>query len=185
MGGIKVKIVAIVGSLRKESYNRKVAEFIKENFKDKLDIEILLLNDLPVFNQDIEDNLPQEVIDFKEKIKNSDGVLFSTPEYNHSIPGGLKNALDWCSRPDRVLVGKPTFIVGSSNGKVGTARCQAELRKVLNCPGLAGLNLPGNHVLIETVQDKFDENGIFNDERTIKRLDKVIDNYIEWAGKMK
>lgn len=180
-----MKIVTIVGSLREESYNKKVAKFIKEKFKDKLEMEILYLNDLPVFNEDIEDNPPRSVLDFKEKIKDSEGVLFSTPEYNHSIPGGLKNALDWCSRVDRVLSNKPTFIVGSSDGNVGTARSQAELRKVLNCPGIAALNLPGNHVLIETVQDKFDEDGNFTDKRTIERLGNVIDNFIEWAKKMK
>lgn len=179
-----MNIVAIVGSLRKESYNRKVALFIKERYKGKLNIEILYLNDLVLFNQDIEENPPQEVLDFKEKIKRSDGVLFVTPEYNHSIPGGLKNALDWCSRVDRVLAGKPTFIVGASDGNVGTTRCQAELRKVLNCPGVAALNLPGNLFLLPNIQDKFDEDGNFNDERSTKYLDKVVDNYIEWAKKV-
>ncbi|OLS03608.1 NADPH-dependent FMN reductase [Tissierella creatinophila] len=180
-----MKIIIIVGSLRKESYNRKVAHFIKERYKDKLEMEILLLNDLPVFNEDIEENPPNPVKEFKEKIKQSEGVLFSTPEYNHSIPGGLKNALDWCSRGDRVLSKKPTFIVGSSSGDIGTARCQSDLRKVLDCPGVAALNLPGNHVLIGNIQDKFDQNGKFNDDTTIKRLDKVLDNYIDWVKKIK
>ena len=180
-----MKITIIVGSLRKKSYNRRVAEFIKERYKDKLDIEILLLNNLPIFNEDIEENPPKEVMDFKAKIKNSDGVIFSTPEYNHSIPGGLKNALDWCSRVDRVLAGKPTFILGSSSGSIGTARAQAEIRKVLNSPGIAALNLPGNEFLIGNVQDKFDENENFIDERAIKKLDRVIDKYMDWAKKMK
>lgn len=180
-----MKIAIIVGSLRKESYNRKVADFIKERYKDKLDIEILLLNDLPIFNEDIEENPPKSVNEFKEKIKASDGVIFSTPEYNYSIPGALKNALDWCSRVDRVLAHKPTFIVGASSGDIGTARCQIDLRKVLNCPGVAALNLPGNQILIGTIQEKFNENGKFNDDRTIKRLDKVLVNYIDWVKKMK
>lgn len=179
-----MNIVAIVGSLRKESYNKKVALFIKERYKDKLNIEILYLNDLVLFNEDIEENPPHAVLDFKERIKKSDGVLFVTPEYNHSIPGGLKNALDWCSRVDRVLVGKPTFIAGASNGNIGTTRCQAELRKILNSPGIAALNLPGNLFLLGNIQDKFDEKGNFNDERSIKYFDKVVDNYIEWAKKI-
>lgn len=180
-----MNIVAIVGSLRKESYNKRIALFIKEKYKGKLDIEILYLNDLVVFNEDIEENPPQPILDFKEKIKKSDGVLFVTPEYNHSIPGGLKNALDWCSRVDRVLVNKPTFIAGASNGNVGTARCQSELRKILNSPGIAALNLPGNLFLLENIQDKFDEDGKFNDERSIKYLDKVVDHFIEWTKKVK
>lgn len=183
-----MKIVTIVGSLRKDSYNRKIADFIKERYDDKLnklDIEILSLNDVVLFDEDIEEHPPEGVRIFKEKVKNSDGVLFVTPEYNHSIPGVLKNALDWCSRVERVMLDKPTFIVGASNGNVGTARCQGDLRKVLNCPGLAALTLPGNHVLIEKVQDKFDESGNFTDERTIKYLDKIVDNYIDWAKTIK
>jgi NAD(P)H-dependent FMN reductase len=180
-----MKIVAIVGSLRKESYNKKISEFIKERFKEKLEIEIVLLNDLPMFNQDIEKNPPKEVKDFKAKIKSADGVLFVTPEYNHSIPGVLKNALDWCSREDRPLANKPTFIVGASDGNVGTARCQGDLRKVLNGPGVATLNLPGNLVVIGNGDEKFNESGEFIDERTIKRLDSVIENFIEWVEKVK
>lgn len=180
-----MKIVAIVGSLRKESYNRKVANFIQSRYKDKLDIEILSLNDVVLFDEDIEENPPEGVKIFKEKIKNSDGILFVTPEYNHSIPGVLKNAIDWCSRVERVMLNKPTFIVGASNGNVGTARCQGDLRKVLNCPGIAAITLPGNLVLIENVQDKFSESGEFADERTIDYLDKVVDNYIEWSNNLK
>lgn len=180
-----MKIVAIVGSLRKDSYNKKIAEFIKDRFKEKLEVEIILLNDLPMFNQDIEKNPPQEVKDFKRKIKSADGVLFVTPEYNHSIPGVLKNALDWCSREDRVLSNKPTFIVGASDGNVGTARCQGDLRKVLNGPGVATLNLPGNLVLIGNVDEKFNESGEFTDKRTTKRLDSVVDNFIQWVKKVK
>lgn len=180
-----MNIIAIVGSLRQDSYNRKIANFMKERYKGKLDIEILLLNDIALFNEDIEENPPKEVIEFKEKIKHSDGVLFVTPEYNHSIPGVLKNALDWCSRVERVMLNKPSFIVGASNGNVGTARCQSDLRQVLNCPGVAALTLPGNLVLIENVQNKFDEDGKFTDERTVNYLDKVVDNYINWAEAMK
>ena len=105
-----MKIVAIVGSLRKDSYNMKIANFIKSRYKGKLDIEILKLNDLPLFDEDIEENPPESVNIFKEKIKASDGILFVTPEYNHSIPGVLKNALDWFSRVEQVIVrGKCSF----------------------------------------------------------------------------
>lgn len=180
-----MKIVAIVGSLRKDSYNKRIAEFIKERFKEKVEIEIILLHDLPMFNQDDEKNPSQEVKDFKDKIRNSDGILFLTPEYNYSIPAVLKNALDWCSREDRPMVDKPTFIVGASIGNVGTARCQIDLRKVLNSPGIAALNLPGNMVIIGEVEGMFNESGQFNDERTIERLDSVVDEFIVWAKKMK
>lgn len=175
-----MNIVAIVGSIRKDSYNKRVANFMKERYKDKLSIQVLLLNDIPLFNEDIEEDPPQAVKEFKGKIKNSDGILFVTPEYNHSIPGILKNALDWCSRVDRVMAKKPTFIVGASNGTVGTARCQGHLRLVLNSGGVAVNNLPGNEILIKNVQDKFDGDEL-TDETTIKYLDRTVDRFIRWA----
>lgn len=180
-----MKVVGIVGSLRKESYNKRIAAFIKERFKDKLDIELIFLHDLPPFNQDLEKDPPETVKQFKNKIREAEGILFVTPEYNHTIPGVLKNSLDWLSREDRPTVGKPSFIVGASTGHVGTARCQGDLRKVLNSPGIATINLPGNIVVIQNVEDKFDEQGQFNEERTINRLDSVVDNFIQWAEKIK
>lgn len=180
-----MKIVTIVGSLRKESYNKKVALFMQDRYKEKLDMEILYLNEIPLFNEDIEKNPPEVVKVFKEKIKESQGILIVSPEYNHSIPGGLKNALDWCSRVDRVMLNKPVFMVGASNGNVGTARMQGQLHQILNAPGLAALTLPGNHVLIPNVQDDFDENGNYSNEKTIKYLDKVVDNFIAWAEKIR
>lgn len=177
-----MKVIALVGSLRRDSYNMKIAKFMKERYKDKLDIEILL-PDLPIFNEDIENNPPIEVVNFKEKIKVSEGVLIVSPEYNHSIPGGLKNALDWCSRVDRVLAKKPVFIVGASNGNVGTARSQMDLRTVLNSPGINAYVLPSNLVLIPNVNKLFNETDEFIDDRTIKYLDKVVDNFIDWSKK--
>lgn len=177
-----MNIVAIVGSLRKDSYNKKVANFMKERYKGKLDIEVLLLNDIPMFNEDIEENPPAVVKEFKEKIKNSDGILFVTPEYNHSIPGALKNALDWCSRVERVMANKPSFIVGASNGTIGTARCQSHLRQVLNTGGIAVKNLATNEMLIKTVQDQFDGDELIN-ETTIKYLDRSVDRFLDWAEK--
>ena len=176
-----MKLVAIVGSLRKDSYNLKVAKEIKERYQKKHDIEILRLNDLPLFNQDIEKDPPSSVLDFKEKIKKADGVIIVTPEYNHSIPGVLKNAIDWCSRVDRVLVNKPVMILGASDGNVGTARCQGDLRKVLNAPGIAAMVLPGNHILIPTVQNLFDDNDKFTDTMTLEYIDKIIVRFEEWS----
>lgn len=180
-----MNVAVIVGSLRKESYNKKVANFMVERYKDKLNLEIVAIDKLPFYNEDIELDPPTEVLDFKKRIKESEGVLFVTPEYNHSIPGGLKNAIDWCSRVDRVLVNKPIFIIGASNGNVGTARCQSHLTQILNSPGVMAQNLPSTHVLISNVQEHFDEVGDFIDERTIKYLDKVVIRFMQWIEKSK
>ncbi|MDO5689267.1 MAG: NADPH-dependent FMN reductase [Tissierellia bacterium] len=177
-----MKVLAIVGSLRQESWNYKVAKFIQERFQDKLELEIVGI-DLPIFSEDMEEKPPQIVLDFKEKVDRAEGVLFVTPEYNHSIPGGLKNAIDWCSRVHRPLANKPCFIVGASTGNVGTARCQLDLRNILNAPGVAALCLPGNHVQLPEVQNSFDENGNFIDSKSEKYMGKVIDAFLEWAGR--
>ncbi len=176
-----MKLVAIVGSLRKDSYNLKIAKTLKERYEKTHDIKILRLNDLPLFNEDIEDDPPVSVLDFKDSIKKAEGVIIVTPEYNHSIPGVLKNAIDWCSRVDRVLANKPLMILGASDGNVGTARCQGDLRKVLNAPGLASMVLPGNHILIPNVDKLFDEEGKFTDKRTLEYVDKIMERFEEWA----
>lgn len=180
-----MKVVAIVGSISKESNNKKLAQFMKERYKDKIEIEILSLKDIPMYNEDDELNPTLAVTEMKNKIKESDGILFVTPEYNHSIPGVLKNALDWFSRVDRVMVNKPSMIVGASMGALGTVKAQIELRQILNSGGIATLNLPGNEVFIGNIQDKIDEKGNLIDESTIKFLDNTVDNFIKWVEKVK
>lgn len=180
-----MKIAIIIGSLRKKSYNKRIAEFIKERYSANHEIELLRLNELPLFNEDIEKDPPTAVKEFKNAIKKSDSVIIVSPEYNHSIPGSMKNALDWCSREERVFVDKPVLVMGASNGNVGTARGQSHLKQVLNAPGLSAMVLPGNHLMVPNVQDIFDEEDHFTDERTIKYLDKVMDNLVKWVEKIK
>ncbi len=115
-----MKIVAIVGSNRKESYNKKLAVYVQRRYQMNVEIEILPIEQLPMYNQDDELNPPSIVNEIKNKVIESDGVLFVTPEYNHSIPAFLKNAIDWFSRVDKVLVNKPVMVMGSSMGALGT-----------------------------------------------------------------
>lgn len=180
-----MNIVAIVGSISKNSYNRKIVEFMKERYRDKIDIQILSIEELPMYNEDIELSPPSVVKEIKDKIKSSDGILIATPEFNHSIPGVLKNALDWFSRVEYVMIDKPSMIIGASQGGFGTIRAQTNLRQILNSGAIRTLNLPGNEVFISSVQDKVDENGVLIDESTIRQLDKVIDNFIEWINRVK
>ncbi|MCT6903390.1 MAG: NAD(P)H-dependent oxidoreductase, partial [Lactobacillus sp.] len=108
-----MKVVAIVGSIRKESYNMQLAQFIQKRYTEKLDLEVLSLKDLPMYNQDIENEAPQAVLDFKAKVKAADAVLWVTPEYNGTVPGVMVNAIDWLSRVDKVMIGKPSIIMGA------------------------------------------------------------------------
>jgi NAD(P)H-dependent FMN reductase len=180
-----MKISVLVGSNRKESYNKKLALFMQKRYQMQVEIDILPLEDLPMYNQDDELSPPASVIEIRKKILESDGILIATPEYNHSIPGFLKNAIDWLSRVEKVMVRKPVMIVGASGGVLGTARAQMHLRQILNSPGVAALTLPGNEVFIGGVQDKMDESGTLIHVPTVQFLDSVVNNYIDWVEKTK
>ena len=178
-----MKFTLLVGSIRQDSYNKKLAHFIQQRYAHKVVLEILTLEDIPMYNQDLELTPPVAVQQMKETLRDSDGIIFVTPEYNHSIPGVLKNAIDWCSRVDRVLVGKPATMVGASSGVLGTVRAQNHLRQILNSPGVSSYVLPGNECLIGTVQDKMDDQGMLIHEDTVQHLDKWINNFIQWVDK--
>lgn len=180
-----MKISALVGSNRKESYNKKLALFMQKRYQVQVEIDILPLENLPMYNQDDELSPPASVIELRKKILESDGILIATPEYNHSIPGFLKNAIDWLSRVEKVMVRKPVMIVGASGGVLGTARAQMHLRQILNSPGVAALTLPGNEVFIGGVQDKIDESGTLIHVPTVQFLDTVVNNFIDWVEKTK
>ncbi|WP_028782354.1 NADPH-dependent FMN reductase [Thalassobacillus devorans] len=179
-----MKFVAIAGSIRKESYNRKLANYIRTRYQQKVEIELLNIEDLPFFNQDEEEEPLTAVRDFKQKVSEADGIIIVTPEYNHSVPGVLKNAIDWCSRVDKVMMNKPVMIAGGTMGALGTVRSQMHLRQILNAPGVAALTLPGNEVLIGTIHQKMNEDGKLVDEPTIQFLDTVMNNFIAWVEKI-
>lgn len=175
-----MKVVALVGSIRKESYNVKLAAYVKNKYKEQMDVEILNLRDVPFYDQDIENDPPAAVRELREKVAAADAVLWVTPEYNYSIPGVLKNVIDWLSRGDRVMVGKPSMIMGASMGLMGTVRAQQHLRDILFSPGINSPLLPGNEVYVGIVHEKMDENGKIKDEATVLFLDSVINNFVKW-----
>ncbi|WP_068675560.1 NADPH-dependent FMN reductase [Oceanobacillus sp. Castelsardo] len=178
-----MKIVAMVGSVRRESYNMKLVRYMQERYSNKVEIEILPINELPFFNEDEELNPPELVKILREKIKESDGILFATPEYNASIPAVLKNAIDWFSRVEPVLVNKPAMIVGASMGVLGTVKAQLHLRQILNAGNVSTRTLPGNEVYVGSVHQKMDEYGNVTDEATIQFIDSVMEQYVKWVEK--
>lgn len=177
-----MKIGAISGSLRKDSYNTMLLKTIQERYEDKFELEILDISQLPLFNQDDELDPPENVKEFKEKVMSFDAMIIATPEYNWSVPGVLKNSLDWLSRGKRALVDKPVMIVGASIGIMGTIRAQLDLRRILSSPGMSARVLPpaSSEFLVTTAQNKFDENGKLTDEATLQHLDKVIDHFMDF-----
>jgi chromate reductase, NAD(P)H dehydrogenase (quinone) len=179
-----VNIVAIVGSLRKESYNMQLAKTMQERYKGKLNIQIADIGSLPHYDQDEENNPPQPVKEFKEAIANAEGVMIITPEYNWSVPGVLKNALDWASRVDKVFIGKPVMTLGATLGMLGTIRAQMHLREILVSPGIQAKILPpgGNEVLIGLANQKFDEETKqLVDEGTLNFLDSKVEAFVDFV----
>jgi chromate reductase, NAD(P)H dehydrogenase (quinone) len=127
-----IGILGLAGSLRRASYNRGALRAAQKLVPENASIEIFELDDIPLFNQDLENSLPSAVADLKEKVRSAHAILFVTPEYNYSVPGVLKNAVDWASRPfgDNAWDGKPVAIMGASIGTTGTARAQYHLRQM-------------------------------------------------------
>lgn len=179
-----MKIIALNGSIRKQSFNGMLINFMKERYAGKLDIELLSIDELPHYNQDNELEPGEAVTQFKQVIAAADGVLIATPEFNASISGVLKNALDWISRVDHVMAGKPTMVIGATMGTLGTVRAQIHLRQILASMGVDAPVLPGNEVLVSTVHEKFNEKGELIDESTIQYFDTVVNNYLEWVKKL-
>ncbi|MCS7458782.1 NAD(P)H-dependent oxidoreductase [Paenibacillus doosanensis] len=175
-----MKIVAIVGSIRKESYNLKLAKYIQRKYKDRFELEILSIRELPFYDQDIENEPPAVVTEFKAKVKAADAVLWVVPEYNATIPGVLGNAIDWLSRVDKVMNGKPSWIVGASMGVLGTVKAQGHLRDILFASGVGSPLLPGNEVYVGAVHEKIDAEGNLTHEPTVNFLDTVVGNFITW-----
>ncbi len=180
-----VKVKAIIGSTSSTSFNLKLVEFMKKRYAGQLDITPVFINELEMFSVDLESNVPANVKEFKDNVKDSDAVLFAVPEYNFSIPGALKNAIDWLSRGGDTIKDKPAFIIGSSMGVLGSVRAQIHLREILSNPSLSPALLPGNEVYIGSVHEKINEAGEIIDQGTVAFLDQVVQNFLAFYNKNK
>lgn len=181
-----IKVKAIIGSTSSTSFNLKIVEYMKNRYADKLDITPVFINEIETFSIDIENTPPEHVSKFKSDVKDSDAILFAVPEYNFSIPGALKNAIDWLSRGgDLTIKDKPAFIVGASMGVLGSIRAQMHLRDILANPSLSPVLLRGNEVYIGSVHEKINESGELTDQGTIDFLDTVVNNFIAFYKQTK
>ena len=181
----KLKVLGFAGSLRTGSYNKALLRAAENFIPEDVNLEIFDLDGIPGFNQDIENNLPTKVKDFKSKIREADAILIATPEYNYSVPGVLKNAIDWASRPygDNPFDGKPVAIMSASIGMLGGARAQYHLRQMFVFLNMFPIN--GPEVIVTFAQDKFDKQGKLIDENTQKFLRQLIQNLINWTRRLK
>jgi chromate reductase len=178
------QVAVIVGSNRKDSINRKLAQALIKLGVGKFDAKIARIDDLPIYNQDNEGNLPPEVVRYKDEIAKSDGVLIVTPEHNRSVPTVLKNAIDWGARPfgKSAWPGKPGFITGTSPGAIGTALVQANLRTVML--GL-GMTLLGGESYVQFKPNLVDDLGNIADDSTKTFLQGFVDRFATLVTKLK
>ena len=180
-----IKILGIAGSLRKGSYNRAALRVATQLCPPDNDasIEVFELDGIPPFNQDMESPPPPAVANLKDRIRYSDSILFVTPEYNYSVPGVLKNAIDWASRPygDSAWEGKPAAIMGASVGMLGTARAQYHLRQMFVFLNMFALNRP--EVMIPNAADKFDKEGNLTDAFTKEMVKELVEALVNWTMK--
>ena len=180
----KLKILGIAGSLRKASYNRAALRAAQKLAPEDATIEIFELDGIPGFNQDEEKNPPRKVIELKSKVRAADAILLVTPEYNYSIPGVLKNAIDWASRPygDNAWNGKPVAVMGASIGLFGTVRAQYHLRQSFIFLNMEAVNQP--EVMIGNAQDRFDAQGNLTDEQSKALIRKLLRHLADKARQM-
>src|SRR5208282_4425651 len=176
--GKVIKILGFAGSLRKESYNKSLLRAALELVPEGVELEIFDLEGIPPFNQDLENQPIEKVKEFKSKIRAVDAILIATPEYNYSIPGVLKNAIDCASRPygDNAFTHKPVAIMGASPGMIGTARAQYHLRQCFVFLTCYALNQP--EVMVSFAHEKIDKDGKVTDEKTRELIRTLIENLV-------
>ncbi len=179
-----VRILGIAGSLRVESYNRAALRAATQLGPEGATIDVFELDDIPGFNQDEEQNPPAKVVELKRRIREADAILIVTPEYNYSVPGVLKNAIDWASRPygDSAWNGKPAAIMGASIGTIGTARAQYHLRQMMVFLNMFPINQP--EVMIGNAQERFDAQGNLTDDATKEFIRQLLQSLLEWTRRI-
>ena len=175
----KLVVLAFQGSLREKSFNKYLLENLRDISQDIIDLDIFDISNIPLYNEDLWDNTPSSVIEFKNSIDKYNSVIISTPEYNYSYSGVLKNSLDWLSRNSNVLDKKVIGIMGASTGAIGTARAQLLLRSTL-----ATLNtyvMPKPEIFISFSESKFSQDGKLIDEDIIDHLRSYCEEFIKFS----
>jgi chromate reductase, NAD(P)H dehydrogenase (quinone) len=183
--GETLKFLGFVGSLRKGSYNKALMQTATQLLPENVTLEVFDISEFPLFNQDFERTPPPLVKEFKTKIRAADALLIASPEYNYSIPGVLKNAIDWASRPpsDNVFDGKPVAIISASISKFGGARMQYHLRQSFVWLNMYPINRP--EFMLANAASYFDNEGNLTDEDTKKRLRELLESLASWTLKLK
>lgn len=181
---IPLIVLGIAGSLRRDSYNRATLRAAQELVPNGAKIDTFEIAGLPGFSQDDEAQPPAQVVELKQRVRSADAILFVTPEYNYSVPGVLKNAIDWASRPygDSAWNGKPVAIMGASVGATGTARAQYHLRQMFVFLNMFAINQP--EVMIANAHKHFDEQGRLTDEAARKLIQQQLQELVRFTKQL-
>lgn len=177
------RVAVFVGSLRKGSFNRKLAKAVEKLAPDDFEFAHVRIDDLPLYNQDFDADYPAEARRLKQEVESADAVLFVTPEYNRAMPGVLKNAIDIASRPwgKNSFAGKPAAVLGISIGAIGTALAQQHLRNTLAYLDAPTLGQP--EVFLQMKDGLLDDGGNIGNEDTREFLQGFVDRYVAWVRK--
>jgi chromate reductase len=181
----QIRILGISGSLRRESYNSAALRAAAGLAPEGVAVETFELDGIPLFNQDEETNPPAKVVELKRRVREADALLFVTPEYNYSVPGVLKNPIDWASRPygDNAWDGKPAAIMGASPGAFGTAQAQYHLRQIFVFLNVFPVNQP--EVMIGHAPQRFDAEGNLTDETTKEFIWQLLRNLVDLTRRLR
>ena len=176
-----MKLVGIAGSIEDKSYNRMLLKFIATHFSDMVDVELLDIQDVPMFNQSDDQTEGDAVQYLKHKIEAADGVIIATPEHNHTITAALKSVIEWLSFKIHPMAGKPVMIVGASYYDQGSSRAQLNLRQILESPGVDAVVMPGNEFLLGDVKEAFDDQNNLKDARTVGFLKETLGKFTKFV----
>lgn len=179
------KMIGLVGTNSDNSTNRQLLYFMKEHFKNHVDIEIVEIKDIPLFNKPEDKKIPSAVTEIAEKIEAADGVIISTPEYDHAVPASLMNALNWLSYHIYPFLDKPVMITGASYGTLGSSRAQQHLRQMLDSPELKARIMPSSEFLLSHSLQAFDENNQLKDTEQVKKLEALFKDFMVFVEVMK
>ncbi|RKQ30879.1 NADPH-dependent FMN reductase [Oceanobacillus halophilus] len=173
--------IGIVGTNSDNSTNRMLLQFIQKHFADKANIQLCEIKDLPAFNKPEDRKAPDKVQQLSDKITEADGVIISTPEYNHSVPAALKSTLEWLSYTNQPLIDKPVMITGASYGRLGSSRSQTHLRQMLDAPELKARIMPSSEFLLGFSLQAFDEEGNLKHQNKIEELEQIFDDFVQFV----
>ncbi|MGY0836283.1 NADPH-dependent FMN reductase [Aerococcus urinaeequi] len=176
-----MNFIAIVGTNSSRSTNRKLLQFIAKHFADQANIEVVEIADIPAFNEPKDTPAPQAVTQLAKKIEESDGVIISTPEYDHSIPAQLKSVLEWMSYSYQPFINKPVMITGASLGSLGSSRAQIHLRQILDSPEIKARIMPSSEYLLSHSGDAFNEEGQLVYEDKVTELEELFTEFLQFV----